>query len=158
MGSEKCILTIPRLLEGTDMKTIHDYLGHWPQDLEEARREKRLLHIPPEKALTVIHGKENQTKFTFFISSDRCHVGKIEICAGKHTDPETHRGDEVFMVLRGRIQVVVLSELEDEKAVSRKAYEITEGEKFFIPEGYKHQYFNLGNTMGEVLFTIAHEL
>ena len=44
------------------MKTIHDYLGHWPQDLDEARAQKRLLHIPPEKALTVIHGKEHQTK------------------------------------------------------------------------------------------------
>ena len=137
------------------MKTINDFLGHWPQGLKEARNEKRHIHIPPEKALTVIHGKENQTKFTFYISTDRCHLGKFEICAGKHTDPETHEGDEILMVLRGRLQIVVLSELEDEKAVSRRAYEVNDGEKFIIPEGYKHQYFNLDKGMTEILFTIA---
>ena len=82
-------------------------------------------------------------------------MGKIEICPGKHTDPEAHKGDEILMVLKGRLQVVVLSELEDEKAVSRKAYELEEGGRMLIPEGFKHQYFNLGVGMTEVLFTVA---
>ncbi|HEB30038.1 MAG TPA: cupin domain-containing protein [Spirochaetes bacterium] len=137
------------------MKTINDFIGHWPQGLEEARKEKRHVHIPKEKALTVIHGKENKTKFTFYISTDRCHMGKFEICAGKHSDPEIHKGDEVLMILKGRLQIMVLNELEDETAVSRKAYEVNEGEKFIIPEGYKHQYFNLGKGMTEALFAIA---
>lgn len=137
------------------MKTIKDFLGNWPLETEQARKEKRYLHISPEKALTVVHGRENPTKFMFYISNNKCHLGKFEICAGRHTDPETHKGDEVLMVLKGRLQIVVLSELEDEKAVSRKAYEVSEGEKFLIPEGYKHQYFNLGKGMAEVLFTIA---
>ena len=59
------------------------------------------------------------------------------------------------MVLKGRLQVVVLSELEDENAVSRKAYELDEGGRMLIPEGYKHQYFSLGVDLTEVLFTIA---
>ncbi|MCL4415765.1 MAG: cupin domain-containing protein [Actinobacteria bacterium] len=137
------------------MKTIDDFMGNWPLDTEDARKEKRHMHIPPEKALTVVHGKEHETKVTLFISNKRCHLGKIEICPGKNTDPETHKGDEIFMVLKGRIQIVVLSELENEKAVSRKAYEVDEGGRFLIPEGSKHQYFNLGIGMAELLFTIA---
>jgi len=140
------------------VKTIKDFIGNWPLDTEDARKEKRHIHIPLEKALTVVHGSENETKMTFFISNKRCHVGKIEICPGKNTDPETHKGDEILMMLKGRIQIVVLSELEDEKAVSRKAYGLEEGGRFLIPEGYKHQYFNLGLGMAEVLFTIAPDL
>ena len=59
------------------------------------------------------------------------------------------------MVLKGKLQIIILSELKDEKAVSRKAYELQEGERFLIPEGFKHQYFNLGKGMTEVLFTVA---
>lgn len=77
---------------------------------------------------------------------------------GKHTDPETHKGDEILMVLNGKLQIVVLSELEDKKAVSRKAYELDENKKFLIPEEYKHRYFNLGQGMTDVLFTIAPDL
>jgi mannose-6-phosphate isomerase-like protein (cupin superfamily) len=137
------------------MKTIKDFIGKWPLNTEEARKEKRHILIKPEDALTVIHGKDNESKFIFYISNERCHVGKIEIAPGKHTDPETHKGDEILMVLKGRLQVVVLSELADEKAVSRKAYELEEGGRMLIPEGYKHQYFNLGVGMTEVLFTVA---
>lgn len=137
------------------MKTMKDFLGNWPPEIDEARKEKRHIHIKPEDALTVIHGKEHESKFMFYISNERCHVGKIEICPGKHTDPEIHKGDEILMVLKGKLQIVVLSELEDEKAVSRKAYELDEGGRFLIPEGYKHQYFNLGKGITEVLFTIA---
>ena len=140
------------------MKTIKDYIGNWPADTEDARKEKRHMHIPPEKALTVVHGNEYETKVTFFVSNKRCHLGKMEICQGKNTDPETHKGDEICMVLKGRIQIVILSELEDEKAVSRKAYEINEGGRFLIPEGFKHQYFNLGLGMAEILFTVAPDL
>ena len=137
------------------MKTINDYIGNWPLETEECRKEKRHIHIPPEKALTVIHGKEQETKVTFFISNSRSHVGKLELCQGRHSDPEIHKGDEILMVLKGKLQIVILSELKDENAVSRKAYEVGESERFLIPEGYKHQYFNLGQGMTEVLFTIA---
>jgi len=40
-------------------------------------------------------------------------------------------------------------------SISRKAYELEEGGKFLIIKRYKHQYFNLGVEMIEVLFTIA---
>ena len=137
------------------MKTIKDFIGNWPPNTAEARKEKRHILIRPEDALTVIHGNEHETKCMFYISNKRCNVGKFEICPGKHTDPETHKGDEVLMVLKGKLQIIILSELKDEKAVSRKAYELQEGERFLIPEGFKHQYFNLGKSMTEVLFTVA---
>lgn len=140
------------------METIKDYIGNWPIETQQARENKKLLHIPPEKALTVIHGKEHKTKFTFFISNDRCHLGEFEICPGKYTDIEIHKGDEVLIVLEGELQVIILNELKDEHAVSRDAYHLKKGEKFLIPIGYKHQYFNLGSKMNKVLFAIAPDL
>lgn len=137
------------------MKTINDFIGNWPPNTNEARSEKRHIRIKPEDALTVIHGKEHESKFIFYISNDRCHVGKFELNPGKHTDPETHKGDEILLVLKGKLKIIVLNELEDENSVSKMAYHVKEGGRFIIPEGNKHQYFNLGTDMVEVLFTIA---
>ena len=137
------------------MKTIKDFIGNWSSGTDQARKEKRHTLIKPEEALTVIHGNENESKFIFFISNEKCHIGKFVICPGKHTDPEVHNGDEVLMILKGKLQVVVLSKLEDKAAVSRKAYELEEEGRMVIPEGYKHQYFNLDDSITEVLFTVA---
>ena len=43
------------------MKTINDFLGNWPPNTAEARKEKKHVHIRPEDALTVIHGKGTGT-------------------------------------------------------------------------------------------------
>jgi mannose-6-phosphate isomerase-like protein (cupin superfamily) len=137
------------------METVLDILGNWPPEIQEARRKRQHLHIPAEKALTLVHGNANPTKVTFFISYDKCHVGTMDLFPGRHSDPETHLGDEVFMVLKGSVQLIILNELEDEKAVSRKAHEVQEGQKFLIPEGYAHQYCNLGAGLSRILFTIA---
>lgn len=137
------------------METLQDVLGNWPPGIKEARKNKEHLLIPAEEALTLVHGSEHPTKVTFLISHDRCHVGVMDLSAGRHSDPETHRGDEVFMVLRGSVQLIILDELEDAAAVSRTAHEVQEGQKFLIPEGYAHQYCNLGAGLSRILFTIA---
>jgi len=137
------------------MKTIKDYIGNWPPETNKARKEKEFLVIPPEKALKVIHGKEQKNKVSFFISNDKVHVGILTLTKGRMTDPEVHKGDEALWAIKGNIQVKVFKEDEDEKAVFTEVFMVRENQKFLIPEGYKHQYFNLSNGTSEILFAIA---
>jgi mannose-6-phosphate isomerase-like protein (cupin superfamily) len=137
------------------METIKDFIGNWPVEIEEARKRKKLLVIPPEKALKVIHGSEHKNKVSFFVSTDKVHVGVITLNKGKFTDPETHKGDEALWAIKGDIQIKILEEGEDEKAVFTKVFMVRENQKFLIPEGYRHQYFNLSKGTSEILFTIA---
>ena len=137
------------------METIKDYIGNWPLEIEEARKGKKLLVIPPEKALKVIHGREHKNKVSFFVSTDKVHVGIMTLNKGKFTDPEVHKGDEALWAIKGNIQIKVLEEGEDEKAVFTTVFMVRENQKFLIPGGYRHQYFNLSKGTSEILFTIA---
>ena len=137
------------------MKTIKDHIGNWPPETEEARKEKRFIVIKPENALKVIHGKEQKNKVTFFISNNRVHVGILTLNKGRFTDPETHKGDEALWAIKGNIQIKIFKEGEDEKAVFTEVFMVRENEKFLIPEGYKHQYFNFAAGTSETLFAIA---
>ena len=140
------------------MKTIKDDIGNWPPENGEARKEKRFLVITPEKALKVIHGNRQKNKVTFFISNDRVHVGILTLNKGRFTDAEVHKGDEALWAIKGNIQVKVFKENEDEKAVFTEVFMVRENQKFLIPEGYKHQYFNLSAGTSETLFAIAPKL
>ena len=140
------------------MKTIKDFIGNWPLEIKEARKEKKFLVITSEKALKVIHGKDQKNKVTFFVSNDKVHVGVLTLNKGRLTDPEVHKGDEALWAIKGNIQIKVFKEDEDEKAVFTEVYMVRENQKFLIPEGYKHQYFNLSKGTSEVLFAIAPEL
>jgi mannose-6-phosphate isomerase-like protein (cupin superfamily) len=140
------------------MKTIKDHIGNWPPETEEARKEKKYLVITPEKALKVIHGKKQKNKVSFFISNDKVHVGILTLNKGRLTDPEVHKGDEALWAIKGNIQIKVFKEDEDEKAVFTEVFMVRENQKFLIPEGYKHQYFNLSAGTSEILFAIAPKL
>jgi quercetin dioxygenase-like cupin family protein len=130
-------------------------IGKWPPGTAEARREKLHIHIPPDKALKLIHGKDHHTRMDLFISNEQCHVGTHTIPGGKFADPETNAGDKCILVLRGKMQIRVLKAPGDEHSVSTTAWEVNAGEVFFIPEGVRHQVFNLGKGTLHYLFTVA---
>ena len=104
-----------------------------------------------------IHGKVNQTKVSFFLSNDQVHLGIHTILPNKQSDPETHPGDEILLVLEGRMHIIVERPDEIPKSVSHLAYEVNVGQKFFIPENLKHQFFNLSDKTLRFLFAIAPE-
>ncbi len=137
------------------METIKDYIGSWPLEIDAAREKKKLLVIPPEKALKVLHGRDHKNKVSFFVSTKKVHVGILTLNKGKFSDSEVHQGDEALWAIKGNIQVRILKEGEDEKAVFTKVFMVRENQKFLIPEGYRHQYFNLSKGTSEILFTIA---
>ena len=82
----------------------------------------------------------------------------MTIPAGKFSDSEVHQGDEALIVLEGTLQIHIHEVNEDEKSVSHLAYKVLKDEKFLIPEGTKHQYFNLSGGVLKVLFAVAPHL
>lgn len=140
------------------METIKKYIGNWPIETKQAREDKRFILIPFEKALKVIHGKDEKNKVVFFISNDRVHLGILTLNQGRNTDPEIHMGDEALWAIKGNLQVKIFKKGKDEKAVNTEIFMVRENEKMLIPEGYKHQYFNLSAGTSEVLFAIAPKL
>lgn len=142
--------------KGQNAETIRDIIaGSWPEQSSDVQGKFRMRHIPPERALSVIHGVKNESRFTFFVSNERLHVGTFVICPGKFTDPEVHRGDEALMVLEGSLELSVSGGFEAEGAVMKDGCRVGEGQKFFVPEGTWHQYFNLSSQMCRVLFIVA---
>ena len=142
--------------KGCNEETMEDMVG-LTKNIEN-KNENRLVHITPERTLKVIHGTESLTKFNFYVSNERIHVGKFVICQGDYSSYEIHKGDEALYVLKGSVQIEIPSELEDKDAVSRTVYMVKEGQKFFIPLGIKHQYSNYRHGMCEVLFVISPKL
>jgi len=133
-------------------------IGNRPPGTAEARKQKLHIHIPPEKSLRLIHGKDHHTRMDLFISNEQCHVGIHTIPGGKFADAETNGGDKCMLVLTGKMQVRVLETPSDESSVSTPAWEVKEHEVFFVPEGLRHQVFNLGKGTLRYLFAIAPNL
>ena len=140
-----------------------DMLGKYPISGPQARENQRLIHIPQDKMLRLIHGKENHILVSFFVSNDYVHFGTIQIPKGIFSDPEVHKGDEVLFVLKGKLTVQVYEKESDEKeesdtSVLHESYEICPEEQFYIPEGMKHRYLNFSDEVVEAVFGIAPEL
>ncbi len=130
-------------------------LGRWPVPWEEARKGNRMIYIPGERWLRLIHGKKNHILVSFFVSNDFCHFGKLQVSQGTHSDPEIHGGDEVLFVLKGMLTVQVYEKGESEATVLHETYEVREEEQFLIPEGMKHRYLNFSDRVVEAIFGIA---
>ena len=142
--------------KGHQNESVHDIIGSaWPQNVHEKQAKYKMRCIPPGESLTLIHGTENETKFRFFVSNERLHVGTFVVCPGKLSDPEVHGGDEALCVLQGSLQISLTQEHERKDVVMRDAIQVMEGQKYFIPEGVRHQYFNLTSEMCEVLFIVS---
>ena len=136
-----------------------DMLGRYPISGVEAGKNRRLIHIPQDKMLRLIHGKENHILVSFFVSNDFVHFGIIQIPKGIYSDPETHKGDKVLFVLKGKLTVQVYEDADEEDtSVLHESYEILPEEQFLIPEGMKHRYLNFSNEIVEAVFGIAPEL
>ena len=93
-----------------------------------------------------------------FISNEACHVGIHTVPGGKFADPETNAGDKCILVLEGKMQIRVIKSPADESSVSTEAWQVKKNEVFFIPEGVRHQVFNLDKGTLRYLFAVAPEL
>ena len=140
------------------MKSPMERLGRFPVEGKEVRQRREMVVVKKEDALQMIHGKDNHVLISLFVSNDRVHVGTMTIPANQFSDPETHKGDEVFYVVSGPVSILI-EEMEAQggegKSVSTARYEVQEGERFLIPEGWTHRYYNPETSSAKLLFTIA---
>jgi len=137
------------------MENMLKNLGTWPLPGDDARKAGRMVFIPGERWLRVIHGKDNHILISFFVSNDFCHFGKMRIAPSTHSDQETHKGDEVLFVLKGKLNIQVYGENESEATVLHETREVEEGCQFLIPEGIRHRYLNFSDETVEAVFGIA---
>ena len=132
-------------------------LGKWPVPGPEARKEKKIHVIKSGQTLDVIHGRENHMLVSFAVSNDFIHFGSMTIPGGLITDPEVHLGDEVFYVLEGSVSVVIEG-ADDAESVTKSRFEVNPGQRFLIPEGTCHRYFNTTTKPAQLIFGIAPKL
>ncbi len=126
-------------------------LGKWPISGEEARRKPvRMTVVTDEKALQVIHGKENRILVTFYVSNDLIHMGKIAVPPRTFSEPESHKGDELVYAIEGSLTI--------DLPETAQSFEVKEGEAFFVPENVKHEYHNFTDKVIKAVFIIAPQL
>lgn len=140
------------------MESRLSLLGRWPRLGEELRREKKMLAIRPEEWLHLIHGKETHVLVSFAVSNDFLHMGRMTIPVKKFSQPEVHKGDEVLYVLNGTLTIKTFEKAGESESLIQDVYEVSKGEKFVIPEGVKHQYFNFSEEIVNIIFAVAPEL
>lgn len=128
-------------------------LGHWPIPGPAARKKKEIIMTRSDESLHIIRGGENPVLWTFGVSNDFIHMGKITVPGDSISDEEIHQGDEVIFPLTGPVSILGG---ENEKGLPFGArFEVSEGEGFFIPEGTRHRYRNFSNMAVTVCFAIA---
>jgi mannose-6-phosphate isomerase-like protein (cupin superfamily) len=140
------------------MKSQLEFLGQWPVSGPEARRNKQMAVIRRDEALDLIHGKNNHVLVSFYVSNDFIHVGTMTIGANQVSDFEQHEGDEVFYVIQGTVSVLIGPDQEQKESLSSTRFEVGRGQRFFIPEGIRHQYLNYTEKTAKILFSIAPKL
>lgn len=144
--------------KGEKMKNFLTNLGNWPINIKDAIKNKELLVVSEKEVLNYIHGEDNNNKVSLYISNDTSHIGILTIPGGKHSDIESHHGDEVIWVLKGNLQIKSWNKEDKEEGVFQKCYSLKTNEKFLIPKEYRHQYFNLEKGTTKVLFAISPKL
>jgi mannose-6-phosphate isomerase-like protein (cupin superfamily) len=137
------------------MKSQMEHLGHWPVSGPEARKNKLMAVIRRDESLDLIHGKDNHVLVSFYVSNDFIHVGTMTLGANQVSDFEQHKGDEVFYVIQGTVSVLISPEAEPKESLSTTRFEVHQGQRFLIPEGFRHQYLNYTEKTAKILFSIA---
>jgi len=142
------------------MKILNDNIYNWPEGLEEGRKNRDLVPLPEENNLELIIGEKNCYLLSVIYSSDEMTIGKMVLPVNKYSEMESHKGDEVVNVIKGRLTINIYSDEENvnPRSVSKSSYVIDEGEKMLIPEGYRHVYKNIYEGNVEALIVIAPEL
>jgi len=149
MGSE-----IEYLEESRFYKVNLEVEEKWPSE-ESASSETGMMHLSPDKLLHLIHGREYHVLISLFTSNEYLHAGFITLPTKFFSEPESHDGDEVVYAFDGPLMIQVFDKEDSGKSVSHVSYEIQEGQKFLIPEGVEHQYFNFNDRTIRPFFAVA---
>ena len=94
--------------------------------------------------------RETQGAYTgFYAATEHLTVGRTSVLTGKRSGMETHAGDECIYVLSGALNIHVPD------AEGQVWFELNARDGFYIPAGYRHQYYNMGQGNAEFVFGVA---
>jgi mannose-6-phosphate isomerase-like protein (cupin superfamily) len=129
----------------------YELLGRWPaarpQVEEQAWREGGLVTIRRADCLPLIVGEHNPMLVSLFISTDEISAGAVELLPAASSDSEAHPGDEALFVMAGRLNLYLPDRYE--------WFEVHPKDSLYIPQGVRHQYFNMSDAPVEFFFTVA---
>ncbi len=134
----------------TDNRYLQDgMMGRFPMEAT-AERASRTIHPMRDGDLLWSLDRETQGAFTgFYCATEHLTVGRTSILTGKRTGVETHAGDESIYVLSGALNIHVPN------AEGQVWFELNPRDGFYIPAGYRHQYYNMGQGNAEFVFGVA---
>jgi mannose-6-phosphate isomerase-like protein (cupin superfamily) len=134
----------------TDPKYGRDhYLEHWPIDKATARAEETIFLIEDKDILWRLEGSEQQALVGILASTEHLTAGTMELLPGRHSDLETHGGDEGLYVLEGTLHV------HTPEGDQGKWFELNEKDGFYVPQGSPHRYFNMSGEPVRFIFGVA---
>lgn len=132
-----------------------DDIGRWPLPGPAARRDPvYLYHVPDDRKLRVIHGREYPMLIKLAVSNELVHVGEFILPAGgvsaRISEPDIHRGDCAAYVERGPITFFLPD--------TGQTFDVQEKEVMFMPEGTRYQLINYTAGQVKAVFAIAPEM
>ncbi len=133
-------------------------VGSYPCSARSALQAGRMFSVSPCEALRAVHGQKSRALVSLFVANEVISVGTVHVPPGTVTDPERHGGDEVLCVLSGELSLAVHESDQSAASVSVPRHEIREGERFLVPEGFSHSYYNSSNETVVALFAVAPQL
>lgn len=84
-------------------------------------------------------------------STDQLTAGCVRLSAGAQSSTRVHGGATGLYVTEGRLNILI----EDEAAEPPVWFELHPGDGFYIPEGCRYRFFNMGGVQAECLFGTA---
>lgn len=126
-----------------------DLMGRFPME-GAVERASRTIHPVREADLLWALDEETQGAYTgFFAATEHLTAGKTSVLTGKRSGWQTHSGDESIYVLSGQLNIHVPD------AEGQVWFELNPKDGFYIPAGYRHQYYNMGQGPAEFIFGIG---
>lgn len=125
----------------------YELMADWPWNSAQAQEGQTMKVLRPADWLHLIRGETMPARVSLFVATDKLTMGLLSLLPGGATDPETHPGDEVVVVTEGRVNV----HLPD----AGGWFELQPRDGFFLPEGVRHQYYNMSDQPAAVVFGVA---
>jgi quercetin dioxygenase-like cupin family protein len=131
-------------------KAVQDELiGRWPMAQEQALRGFTMRVLRQPDLLWRLEGEDERVLVGILASTEQLTVGKVILLPGQRSSPQVHGGDESLYVLEGTLNVRVETE------GAERLYELAPRDGFYVPEGIRHQYYNLSDARTELVFGVA---
>ncbi len=128
------------------------WLGRWPMERPEHDREATLRVIRDGDLLWRVEGTRGGALSSIYVSTENLTAGKLQLRPGGETAVQRHGGDKSVYVLEGTVNVYLP---DADGPNGQRWFELAPRDGFYLPEGTRHQFRNIGGEAVELLFAVA---